>query len=120
MYFIVDAMQDQRKGLEDIAQECMALETMSRLGCFHGLGFTYLEQISRSPPSIGMICGFGNEDDQHTCIEGTVEKLSDLDEATALKVCEHLEGRNRSVCLGAAKGKMYRLDKDFALYIEGS
>ena len=87
-----------------------------RLGCFHGLGFVYIPVIAYNPSLIAEVCGFGNADDQRICIEGTLEKLSDFDELTAFKVCEHLEGENRAVCMAAAERKMYDLEKDFSLY----
>lgn len=118
MGFTVERLQREGDPIEDIAQECVSLDRMPRLGCFHGLGFAFMERIAQAPSLISTICGYGDADDEHMCIEGAIEKLADLDEATALSVCAHLEGRSRSTCLGAATEKMYRLAKDFTLYFD--
>ena len=119
MFYTVEKMLDGGSAIGDVAQECIGLARMSRLGCFHGMGYAFLERISQSPEEITVVCGFGDSDDQHVCIEGAVEKLADLDEPVALRACEYLEGNNRAVCLGAAREKMYRLAKDFSLYFDG-
>ena len=96
--------------------ECMKLSNLSRLGCFFGMGFAYLRTIYKQPSYLAEVCSFGNEDDQEICIEGAVEKLADYNETVALEACKYLQGRNKDVCINAAKGGMYRLDKPFRLY----
>ena len=99
-----------------LADECMKLNNLSRLGCFYGLGFAYLTMIHNKPSYLREVCSFGNADDQEVCIEGTIEKLADFNETRALEACQYLDGNNKKVCVKAAKGGMYRLDKNFRLY----
>ena len=117
MYWVVDEMLGRGQGIQDIANECLGLARMARLGCFHGMGLSFLPQIAASPESIAATCGFGDADDQQVCIEGAIEKLADYDEGTALRACGHLDGDNRSVCVAAARDHHFSLDKDFSLYI---
>lgn len=101
-----------------LAGECMKLSNLSRLGCFYGLGFAYLHTINRQPAYLSVACSFGNADDQETCIDGAVEKLADFNESFALETCNYLQGRNKNACIKAAKGGMYRLDKNPGLYFK--
>ena len=116
MGFTINRMQKEGYSINGIVQECMGLERMPRLGCFHGLGFTFLKSISETPVTITTICGFGSRDDRHMCIEGAVEKLADFDQKKAFEVCQYLDDKVSTVCLEAAKEKMYRLSKDYSLY----
>lgn len=116
MHWTVPEMLARGQDTEDIANECMGLKRMRRLGCFHGMGLALLPQISQSPESIRAVCGFGDADDQRMCVEGVIEKLADFDESLALDACEHLDGSSRSVCLNSARDHDFSLDKDFSLY----
>ncbi len=116
MLYTATSMLGDGKGMEDIAGECMRMPGMYRLGCFHGMGFFLLDMVSDSPQEIKVICSFGNDDDRKMCIEGVVEKLADYNQSKAFESCGYLEGADREVCIEAADGKMYRMDKDFSLY----
>jgi len=101
-----------------LAEECLKLTNLSRLGCFYGMGFAYLNSIYSNTSYLKEVCSFGNADDKEVCIEGTIEKLADYNETRALEACQYLEGNNKRVCVKAAKGGMYRLDKSFRLYFK--
>lgn len=94
-----------------LVNACLNLEGKQQLGCFHGLGALYLDQVNEDPALLGRLCQQGDSDDQIMCIEGAIEKLADFDEQRAINVCNALEGDNKSICLSAAHEKMYRLDK---------
>lgn len=94
-----------------LAAECLALSGARRLGCFHGLGSAHTRQVSRKPGLLGNVCQFGTADDRKMCIEGTIEKLADMNESIAAKACVKLSGDDARTCLEALNGKMYRLDK---------
>ena len=102
--------------LEELAQECLKLESRFRLGCFHGIGFSYVYEIVKHPEYIAEVCSFGNADDQEICLEGAVEKLAEDDAQFAQSVCEYLEATNKEVCLRAVQNNIYSLTKSFRLY----
>ncbi|MBI2584072.1 MAG: hypothetical protein HYW25_05365 [Candidatus Aenigmarchaeota archaeon] len=116
MQYSMPKMLAEGMSVEDISGECMKLEKLERLGCFHGIGFFFLPHIEESPARISEICIFGNSDDRRMCIEGAVEKLADYNQEKAFEACSHLDGADREICTEAASGKMYRMDKDFSLY----
>lgn len=97
--------------MEEVAEECLALPRERRLGCFHGLGWAYIEDIGDDPALLSEVCRYGTSDDQTVCIEGAIEKLSDFNKETALSACSALKGENASVCRAAAEEKMYRMNK---------
>lgn len=101
-----------------VAKECEALDGFYRLGCFHGFGNAHMAQVYAGFISIKTICGFGTEQDQYVCIEGVIERLAKFHKDTALKACEDLDGEFKQVCIEAAEGDMYRLDKSFELYFK--
>jgi len=107
--------------INTLAEKCLELPRSLRLGCFHGLGTAKVLDIFNDPKLLTDVCHRGNSDDQAMCIEGAIEKLADFKSDKATAACEYLEGENRKLCLAAAHGKMYRLDKPtMGLYIDGS
>lgn len=90
---------------------CLKMAGDQRLGCFHGLGSSYVNEIANDPSLLARLCLSGGPQDQIMCIEGTIEKLADYNEPRAITVCNTLEGENQQICLAAAHEKMYRLDK---------
>lgn len=96
---------------------CLELPRPRRLGCFHGIGASYVRAVFLNPGLIKDVCLHGNVDDQTMCVEGVIEKLGEYDEAHALAACQELDGELASVCHAAAREKMYRLSKPtFSLY----
>ena len=74
----------------------------------------------KNPKLLSDTCKYGTSNDQAICIEGAIEKLADYDRVKATDAGESLEGENRKVCLAAAQGTMYRLNKPtMGLYIDG-
>ncbi len=101
-----------------VALECMRLDGPQRRGCFHGLG-SLGGEVFREPSVMATICVRGDRDDKVACIEGLIEKLSDLDQARALAACGFVTAELRPVCSDAAERQMYSLDKPtFALYYD--
>lgn len=120
MHWTVPEMILKGHEIEDIAKECMGLDRMRRLGCFHGMGVAFLFQIAQSPDKIRTICGFGYSDDQRMCIEGVIGNMADSEEDLAFHLCGYFNSNNRLVCEKAAKDHEFNLDKDFSLYIGDS
>ncbi len=105
---------------ERMAEECLRLGGRLRLGCFHGLGMLGLDDVAREPAALETLCRAGGDDEQTVCIEGAIEKLADYNEQEAMAACRLLTGHAAAVCLEAAKGKMYRLAKpSMPLYVSG-
>lgn len=95
----------------ELINKCMNLPDIERRGCFHGLGLMYIVSVSRKPSNITKLCNQGDYEDKVMCVEGVIEKLSDMKESSALEACNHLDGKLSEVCMGAATEKMYRLNK---------
>ncbi|MGI9553371.1 MAG: hypothetical protein ACR2NC_00480, partial [Thermodesulfobacteriota bacterium] len=105
--------------LKEVVNECLKQKGKQRLGCFHGLGFSYSRMIGEKPLLIRAVCQRGNREERLVCIEGAIEKLADFNEEQALKICNALRGEDKEVCVLAAKEKMYRTDKPLIdLYVK--
>ena len=102
--------------VEDIANRCLGLENLQRLGCFHGLGFSLLDDVFREPAMLAEVCRFGNADDQKICIEGAIEKLADYDRGRAKAACKTLAPELRDHCRQAINYGLYSLEKPFSSY----
>ncbi len=95
----------------ELINRCMNLPDIERRGCFHGLGLMYIVSVSRKPSNITKLCNTGDYEDKVMCVEGVIEKLSDMKESAAFDACNSLDGKLADVCNEAATEKMYRLDK---------
>lgn len=115
-YTISSIKKDLAEDLNKLIQTCSELNSPQRRGCFHGLGKIYLNSISKNPRLISAVCLAGDKVDQMMCIEGVIEKLSDLDEHKAGLVCLELNGDNADICRAAAREKMYRTNKPSMKY----
>lgn len=116
-YKVFEMIRKFGEDREKAVAVCLGLPRARRLGCFHGIGASYVRAVFDDPGLIADVCRQGNADDQTMCVEGVVEKLAEYDEAHALAACAKLEGGPAAVCRAAAKEKMYRLDKpSFPLY----
>ena len=96
---------------QELINKCKGLPELERRGCFHGLGNSYIVSVSRNPSNITKLCNQGDYEDKVMCVEGIIEKLSDMNEEPALKACGYLSGDLADVCKSAAKEKMYRINK---------
>lgn len=110
-YIVSEVQRTRGLGLEHLVMLCTQLPEGVRAGCFHGLGAAYTPLINNRPDMLQLVCSYGGPAERSLCIEGVVEKLADFDEAGAISACEGLSGEDAVVCEGAARGKMYRLDK---------
>ncbi len=110
-YIVNEVKEEQGLGLEHLVVLCGQLPDETRAGCFHGLGATYAPIIKTYPGLLKVVCSAGNNNEQALCIEGAVEKLADFNEQWAITACKMLDRENKDICLAAAHGKMYRLDK---------
>ncbi|NIP29595.1 MAG: hypothetical protein GTO02_04530, partial [Candidatus Dadabacteria bacterium] len=89
-----------RKGVKlmDMVSECKKLDKRMRRGCFHALGLKFMRRIVKDPNLMKTVCLAGNEDDAIMCIEGVIERLVEIDEDQAFKLCSYLEGENKQIC----------------------
>lgn len=110
-YMLSSIAEEAEMDGAQMIEMCSSMEGKQRLGCFHGLGTSYIHDVADDPALFARVCLNGNPDDQIMCIEGAIEKLADYDEHRAAKICNTLDGANKSACLAAAQEKMYRLDK---------
>lgn len=110
-YIVNEVKAERGLGLEHLVILCGQLPDQTRAGCFHGLGAAYAPIINTYPSLLKVVCSAGNSNEQTLCIEGAIEKLADFNEQWAISTCELLDSKNKGICLAAAHGKMYRLDK---------
>ncbi|NIP38098.1 MAG: hypothetical protein GWM89_03365 [Candidatus Dadabacteria bacterium] len=65
-----------------------------------------------------IISNQGDYEEKVMCVEGVIEKLSDMKETAVFEACDSLDGELGQVCEAAAIEKMYRLNKPtMSLYL---
>jgi hypothetical protein len=112
---LVEAFGDRDRA----ASECLRLDGPQRRGCFHGLGYAAMAMAHEQPGKWALACARGDRNDRIACIEGTIEKVADVNEQRARAACAGLEHEMQAVCNQAADRKMYELDKPtFPLYYD--
>jgi hypothetical protein len=67
--------------------------------------------VAQTPARIHEVCERGPAPAQWLCIQGVVEKLAEVDEASAQRICAELQGKNAEVCREAARNKLYGIRK---------
>jgi len=104
-------------GIHEVIKGCKQLSEFARIGCFHGVGNAHMPFIAGGAIELGEICGFGNEQDQLSCIDGAIERLSKYHgKDIALEICARLEDEQKELCIAGAEGQLYRTNKSFELY----
>jgi hypothetical protein len=111
VFFIAARLSRQGKGLPAIVAECLALPSRVQPACFHGLGHASVGLVAASPARIREVCEHGAEAARWLCIQGVVEKLAELDQPLATRVCAELQGGSADVCREAARNKLYATRK---------
>lgn len=111
VFFLLARAASQGKGLPAVIAECLGLPARVQPACFHGLGHAHVGFVAQVPARIREVCQHGPAPAQWLCIQGVVEKLAELDEPTARRVCAELRDRNADVCREAARNKLYGLRK---------
>ena len=120
-YRVPQMLKELDGNYDKVSAECLALSQPTRLGCFHGLGKAAIIPVLKNPKLLADICKYGTSSDQAVCIEGAIEKLADYDRTKAIDACDNLSGESQKVCLAAAQGTMYRLNKPtMGLYTGGT
>lgn len=118
MIYVLRRHLQKKRPIEELINECERLEGKFRLGCFHGLGNSFMGRIRTGRFSIKEICLEGTKEDQFFCIEGAMERMAKYYEKRAREVCKDLqEGQNRKTCLTAVDHRMYNMEKDLTLYL---
>jgi hypothetical protein len=107
VFFMLGRAATRGEGIEAVAKECLALPTRVQPACFHGIGHASVGPVAQTPARIHDVCERGPAAAQWLCIQGVVEKLAELDEPAARRVCAELRGRNAEVCQEAARDKLY-------------
>ena len=103
-----------------VADLCLGLQGLQRLGCFHGLGFSQLNDVFREPSLLGATCRYGSTQDQKICIEGAIEKLADYDPRRAATACKSLAPELTAHCQQTIAYGFYSLEKPFDSYFSES
>lgn len=118
-HMLIAAANEDRAAI-DVINECLALSTPTRLGCFHGLGAAFITLTMEQPDLLSRLCVIGNDNDRQMCIEGAIWKVADFDVSVARDVCAYFpaESRDQQVCMKAANDGMYSLDTDYSLYLQ--
>jgi hypothetical protein len=107
VFFMLGRAAAQGKGPETVTAECLALPARVQPACFHGIGHASVGTVAQAPARIREVCEKGPAPAQWLCIQGVVEKLAEIDEPTARRVCAELRGKNAEVCEEAARNKLY-------------
>jgi hypothetical protein len=100
-----------RKGMDGTAKQCLALPVRVQPACFHGIGHAAVGPVAEVPSRVHEVCERGPAAAQWLCIQGVVEKLAELDEPAARRVCAELQGKNAEVCQEATRNKLYATRK---------
>ncbi|HEY8105121.1 MAG TPA: hypothetical protein VIE46_03380, partial [Gemmatimonadales bacterium] len=80
------------------ASECLRLDGPRRRGCFHGLGYAAMAMVFDQPETLAAACARGDREDRTACIEGTIEKVADVNEQRARAACGGLDPDIHAVC----------------------
>lgn len=96
---------------ENMAMLCRTLPPVQRRACFHGVGSAAAEIIGKQPELMPSICPDAPVEDRTMCLEGLIEIHGQFEPEQTELLCARLTGAAAEVCLAAARGGMYRLDK---------
>lgn len=107
VFFMVARAASQGQGIEAVIKQCLGLPARVQPACFHGIGHASVGSVAQTPARIHEVCERGPEPAQWLCIQGVVEKLAELDEPAAQRVCAELQGKNAEVCQEATRNKLY-------------
>jgi hypothetical protein len=107
VFFMLARAASRGEGLEAVAKECLGLPARVQPACLHGIGHASVGLVGQAPARIHDVCERGPAAAQWLCIQGVVEKLAELDEPAARRVCAELRGKNAEVCEEATRNKLY-------------
>lgn len=107
VFFMLATAATRGQGMEAVAAECLGLPSRVQPACFHGIGHASVGPVAQAPARIHEVCERGPAPAQWLCIQGVVEKLAELDEPAAQRVCAELRAKNADVCQEAARNKLY-------------
>jgi hypothetical protein len=114
----IGAYYQRKEGtFADLAKACLAMERKDELGCFYGLGLSHMEPLVDGQLTLDQLCGAGDEDDQHVCVEGAIERIGRYHPEKTRGLCLQVTGARRETCLEAAGHGLYSLEKSFELYL---
>jgi hypothetical protein len=107
VFFMFARAASRGQGMEAVAAECLGLPSRVQPACFHGIGHASVGPVAQAPARIHEVCERGPAAAQWLCIQGVVEKLAELDEPAAQRVCAELRAKNAEVCQEATRSKLY-------------
>jgi hypothetical protein len=107
VFFMLARAGSHGEGVDAVVKECLGLPARIQPACFHGIGHASVGTVARTPARIHGVCERSPEPAQWLCIQGVVEKLAELDEPAAQRVCAELRGKNAEVCREATHNKLY-------------
>lgn len=107
VFFMLARAGSRGEGLDAVIKECLGLPARVQPACFHGIGHASVGLVAQTPTKVHEVCERGPEPAQWLCIQGIVEKLAELDEPAAQRVCAELRGKNAEVCQEATRNKLY-------------
>ena len=111
VFFMLARAAARGQGIEAVAAECLGLPSRVQPACFHGIGHASVGTVAEAPARIHEVCERGPAAAHWLCIQGVVEKLAELDEPAALRVCAELREKNAEVCQEATRNKLYGIRK---------
>lgn len=118
MVHVVRRHYEAGRATEELRALCSSsLTDAARRGCFHGLGNAHMLLIAAGKIGIRPVClGLGKVE-EFACIDGAMERMAKFHPDIAGRVCDQLDGKNKTACLAAVSRKMYDMKKDLSLYL---
>ena len=103
--------------MHELRTLCSSFTGAVRRGCFHGLGNAHMPLIAAGKIDIRALCLRLDKEEEFVCIDGAMERMAKYNRDTAVRVCDQLDGENKTTCLAAVSRKMYDMKKDLSLYL---
>lgn len=118
MVHVIRRHYDAGGTMNELRTLCASFAGAVRRGCFHGLGNAHMPLIAAGKTDIRSLCLNLNKEEEFVCIDGAIERMAKYHQDTAVRVCNQLDGENKTTCFAAVSRKMYDMKKDLSLYLE--
>ena len=117
MVHVVRRHYEAGRTTKELRTLCSSFTGAVRRGCFHGLGNAHMELIAAGKIDIRPVCLGLDKVEAIVCIDGAMERMAKYHQDTTLRICDQLDGENKTACLAAVSRKMYDMKKDLSLYL---
>jgi hypothetical protein len=91
--------------------ECQGKTGAQRRGCYHGLGTVLSPLLHKDPTRLAAVCGSAGPEELAMCVDGAVDKLSQIRPDWAQAICDGNSGEVARLCKQAVADGLYKLDK---------